>query len=31
MTKEQADKIKEACNETESYSCVKSDKFNIRR
>ncbi len=30
-TPEQADKIKEVCNETESYSCVKSDKFNIRR
>ena len=23
--------LKEAYNETESYSCIKSDKFNIRR
>lgn len=40
-TPEQADKIKEIYkngetharlyNETESYSCIKSDKFNIRR
>lgn len=30
-TPEQVNKIKEAYNETESYSCIKNDKFNIRR
>ena len=29
-TPEQVEKIKEAYNEDKSYSCIKSDKFNIR-